>query len=217
MKIEMGESLFYSWLRHVKECQVVQTNWKTSKQWSLQHEAELAKVMAETKQYFKEKYNYEIYKKTASLSQLLQQAECDALGIAIRDGKTQIYAVDVAFHEGGLLYGSKQETVMRVLVKCLRTAMCIYGYLDSKDAEIYFASPKIYNSTLELLVPCFEDMQNLMNTLGFSFRFGVFANTDFQEQVLNPILQLSHDVVDTSELFLRSYRLLQMFPSSESR
>ena len=30
MKIEMGESLFYSWLRHVKECQIVQTNWKVS-------------------------------------------------------------------------------------------------------------------------------------------------------------------------------------------
>ena len=28
MKIEMGESLFYSWLRHVKDCQIVQTNWK---------------------------------------------------------------------------------------------------------------------------------------------------------------------------------------------
>lgn len=27
MKIEMGESLFYSWLRHVKECQIVQTSW----------------------------------------------------------------------------------------------------------------------------------------------------------------------------------------------
>ena len=35
MKIEMGESLFYSWLRHVKECQIVQTNWKVSSQWQL--------------------------------------------------------------------------------------------------------------------------------------------------------------------------------------
>jgi len=30
MKIEMGESLLYSWLRHVKECQIAQTNWKVS-------------------------------------------------------------------------------------------------------------------------------------------------------------------------------------------
>jgi len=41
MKIEMGESLFYFWLRHVKECQLVQTNWKVSPKWTLRHEEEL--------------------------------------------------------------------------------------------------------------------------------------------------------------------------------
>ncbi len=28
MKIEMGESLIYSWLRHEKQCQLAQTNGK---------------------------------------------------------------------------------------------------------------------------------------------------------------------------------------------
>ena len=41
MKIEMGESLFYSWLRHVKDCQIVQNNWKPSPQWNLLHADEL--------------------------------------------------------------------------------------------------------------------------------------------------------------------------------
>ena len=44
MKIEMGESLFYSWLRHVKECQIVQTNWTTSGQWNLLHEDKLEEI-----------------------------------------------------------------------------------------------------------------------------------------------------------------------------
>ena len=48
MKIEMGESLFYSWLRHVKECQIVQTNWTTSPQWTLRHEDELIDIMTQT-------------------------------------------------------------------------------------------------------------------------------------------------------------------------
>ncbi len=30
MKIEVGESLCYSYLRHVKQCPIVQTNWKAS-------------------------------------------------------------------------------------------------------------------------------------------------------------------------------------------
>ena len=37
--------------------------------------------MSKTDKFFSEKYGYSIYKKTSSLSQLLQQAECDAIGI----------------------------------------------------------------------------------------------------------------------------------------
>jgi len=60
MKIEMGESLFYSWLRHVKECQIVQTNWTTSQKWILLHEEELQKIMTETEAFFLQKYQYKI-------------------------------------------------------------------------------------------------------------------------------------------------------------
>ena len=42
MKIEMGESLLYSWLRHVKECQIVQTNWKISPQWELKNRDQIS-------------------------------------------------------------------------------------------------------------------------------------------------------------------------------
>ena len=34
MKIEIGESLGYSYLRHVKGCWLVQTNWKASDNWN---------------------------------------------------------------------------------------------------------------------------------------------------------------------------------------
>lgn len=30
MKIEIGESLILSWLKHVNNCQIVQLNWKPS-------------------------------------------------------------------------------------------------------------------------------------------------------------------------------------------
>ena len=112
MKIEMGESLFYSWLRHVKECQIVQTNWKASSQWQLQHEDELAELMTATDEHFGSKYGYKIYKKNSSLSQLIQQGECDAVGISIQNDGLRYYAVDVAFHESGLNYGTREETVV---------------------------------------------------------------------------------------------------------
>ena len=216
MKIEMGESLFYSWLRHVKECQIVQTNWTTSSQWQLKHEEHLKEIMTLTDKFFSNKYGYSIYKKTSSLSQLLQQAECDAIGIDVQSGTNKIYAVDVAFHEGGLNYGSREATIKKIIAKSLRTAMCIYGYLDSQEAEIVFASPKINKSILDGVNPCLLDMQSLMDEFGFNFVFRVIANEDFHDKVLTPILRASAGVADTNELFIRSYQMLQMFEKKGS-
>ncbi|MGI6746614.1 MAG: hypothetical protein ACOX45_10940 [Acutalibacteraceae bacterium] len=216
MKIEMGESLFYSWLRHVKECQIVQTNWKASPQWQLQHEDELLKLMQFTSAYFGNKYGYEIYKKTNSLSQLIQQGECDAVGISIQNDAVRTYAIDVAFHESGLNYGSRETTVMKVISKSLRTAMCLYGFMDSKDAEIVFASPKINPSILGDLAPCIDDINNILKQHGFDFDVRVIANDDFNESVLKPILLVSDGVADTSELFLRGYQMYKMFSNTST-
>ncbi len=214
MKIEMGESLFYSWLRHVKECQIVQTNWKASSQWQLQHEDELAELMTATDEHFGSKYGYKIYKKNSSLSQLIQQGECDAVGISIQNDGLRYYAVDVAFHESGLNYGTREETVTKVVSKSLRTAMCLYGYMGTKRADIAFASPKINPAILSDLEPCIEDVNALLKARGFDFPVRVIANDEFNESVLQPILLMSDGVADTSELFLRSYQMYTMFATS---
>ena len=211
MKIEMGESLFYSWLRHVKECQIVQMNWTTFGQWPLLHEDELEKIKSRTDRFFFEKYGYDIYKKTASLSQLLRQAKCDALRVEVREGFNIIYAVDVAFHEAGLNYGDRVTTIKKIIAKCLLTSMCIYGYLDVKKGEVIFASPKICKGVLEGVMPCMDNIQELMDGMGFNFRFRILCNKDFKDKVLDPILEVSGGVADTNELFIRSYQMVQMF------
>ena len=132
MKIEMGESLFYSWLRHVKDCQIVQTNWKASPQWDLQHQEELEGLYRNIDQDLQEKLGYRVFKNNSSLEQVIRQGECDALGSNIQDGQVSYYAVDVAFHESGVCYGSREETVARIIKKCVRTAFCIYGFLTPK-------------------------------------------------------------------------------------
>mgnify|MGYP007069942776 CR=1 FL=1 len=118
---------------------------------------------------------------------------------------------DYVFIEAGLNYGDREKTVMKIISKSLRTAMCIYGYLDTKEAEIIFASPKINKRILQDMEPCIEDMQMLMDQLNFNFRFRVIANHDFRDLVLHPLLMVSTGVADTGELFLRSYQMLQMF------
>lgn len=215
MKIEMGESLVYSWLRHVKDCQVVQTNWKVSSQWKLQHEDKLQTLMEAADKLFSAKYGYKIFKKNTSLSQILAQGECDAIGISLRDESPRIYAVEVAFHEAGLNYGSKSETIMKVTEKIVRTALCLYGYMDCTDAEIVFASPKINPAVFNGVIPCVDDVNGLFQAQGLGFSGKVVANSDFSDTILQPILNLSKNVADTSELFLRSYQMYKMFDLPE--
>lgn len=217
MKIEMGESLFYSWLRHVKDCQIVQTNWKPSPQWVVLHIEELEKLWTNAALEFEEKFGYKVFKKTSSLSQFLRQAECDVLGSSIQEDATLYYAVDVAFHEGGLSYGSREETVVKIITKCIRTALCLYGYLDAKSAEIVFAAPKITPSVLHDVTPCIQHINKFFAEQGFQFKMRLICNEEFNTLVLNPILIASEGVADTAELFLRAYQLVSMFSESEKK
>ena len=99
MKIEMGESLLMSWLRHVKECQLVQTNWKVSNKWELKNEDVLVALMQESSRVFESKFGYNLYKGNSGINQILTQAEIDVVGINFEGDQKHIYAIDVAFHE----------------------------------------------------------------------------------------------------------------------
>ena len=211
MKIEMGESLFYSWLRHVKQCQIVQMNWKASSQWELYHAEEIECLLHLIEEHFEKQCQYKIFKKNTSLSQIMRQAESDVLGIRIDRDKNSFYAVDVAFHESGLNYGTRSETVMKVISKIVRTAFCFYGYFDAPAGEIVFASPKINKAILSDLVPCIAYLNKIFGEKGFEFNFNIICNDGFNKDVLQPILLASENVADTSELFMRSYQMYAMF------
>lgn len=213
MKIEIGESLLLSWLRHSKNCQLVQMNWKPSvSSWDLQNENEIEDLMIKSRKHFLDKYGIDIYKKNSSYMQLLQQAEIDVIGMSILQDDTQeIYAIDVAFHEAGLNYGDKYETASRVVKKVIRTAMCLYGYFGFKKGYIIFASPKIYNSVLEILNPYIDDIKEIFEGFNLQYEIRLIANDDFAEKILDPVIASSSLVADTSELFMRSVQMYHLF------
>ena len=217
MKIEMGESLFYSWLRHVKQCQIVQTNWKASSQWELHHAEEIEDLLHIIDEYFNNQYQYKIFKKNSALSQIMRQAESDVLGIHISENKTSFYAIDVAFHELGLNYGTRTGTVMKVLSKIIRTAFCFYGYFDTPAGEIVFASPKINRAILSDLLPCITYLNDFFCEQGFDFKFSIICNDAFDNDILQPILLASDYVADTNELFMRSYQMYAMFAKNPTK
>jgi len=160
--------------------------------------------------HFSKKRGNDISKKN-TFSQFISQAEVDVIGISISNEGTKIYAIDVAFHEAGLNYNGREETVERVIKKMIRTALCLIGYYGVKDGEIIFASPKIGNNIINDLSPCLEDLSNIFKENRYNFTARVIANEEFKELVMKPILIASEGVSDTTELFMRSYQLTKMF------
>ncbi|MFC4321309.1 hypothetical protein [Litchfieldia salsa] len=216
MKIEMGESLISSWLRHVRVCQSVQTNWKPSSAWSIQKEDRIKYIMEQSSRYFSDKHNLNIFKNTKSHTQLLKQGEIDVLGIEISNGDiATIYGVDIAFHENGLNYGGSTQTVEKIMKKMIRTAMMLYAYFNVTSGKIIFASPKIHKSQIDLINSCIIDLKGLFQSLSLDFDFILYANESFDSLVLQPVLDVASSVADTSELFMRSIQMYNMFNTNK--
>lgn len=204
MKIEMGESLIQSFLKHTKNCLITQSNWKTSSSWNIDREANdrLEHI------YSKIKSNNEfsdVFKKN-ELAQILRQAEIDVLGID-KDG--DIHMVEVAFHEGGLNYGSKIETKNKIFEKLLRSLLIGSAYFAGKKLYITFATPKTNPATKEIIIDYFEILEREFG--GENVNFNFITNEDFKNEILTPTLKAGESEADTAELFLRTYKMLNMF------
>jgi hypothetical protein len=213
MKVEIGESLMLSWLRHAKNCQMVQLNWKPSvKTWELYNEVTVESIMKETDVYFSERHGLNLFKKTSSFSQLIQLGEIDALGLEIDNGVVKnTYAIDVAFHESGLNYGSKEETIARVIKKMIRTAMILHGYFNISRGEIIFASPKVYDNIGTPLREHMLELNDFFQRWGLVFSFSLICNEEFRDKIFNVVTALSNTIADTSELFMRAIQMYNMF------
>ena len=157
MSVDMGESLVFSYLKHIKCCKIVQTNWKISDHWESSIKDE------KTLEELRDRIDNDIDESTfggEEISKILKQAECDAIGISFGSNNKQIVcAVDVAFHRDGLGYGSEKINAIKVVQKCVRTAMCIYKYYNADFAEIIFATPKIKGKQ-NILIKSYVDKAN---------------------------------------------------------
>jgi len=204
MKIEMGESLIYSYLRHVKKCLFTQTNWKASSSWDYSPTT-YSEVNAIFDKILANPEFASIF--PSSFDQTLKQAEIDVLGI---DGANNIYAVDIAYHEAGLQYGTeKNETRDRVAKKLLRTMLLLKLYFPTTTHRIIFCSPKVtpathdrINAAMKLIRDGYEE-----NSVVFEY----FANDDFYDRIMKPTLEGIKSEPDSSELFSRSIKLLELF------
>jgi hypothetical protein len=217
MKIEMGESLILSWLRHIKECQIAQTNWKPSSKWELKGIEQIEKLKKISEERFRLLYQYDLYKGNSSVFQIIAQAEVDVIGLSFDNDEIKVHAVDVAFHESGLNYGSREETVARVIKKCLRTAMCVYGYLGLTTGTIVFASPKINPAVYADLEKALPEIEAVLKAADMTFHVRIICNENFKSKILEPVVDVLDDVADTSELFMRSLQMYNLFADKRAK
>lgn len=216
MKIEMCESLLYSWLRHVKGCQLVQSNWKPSPTWTVENRERVEEFMKKADLLFQDKHGYTVFK-SSSFSQLISQAESDIVGMCFSGEKKRVFSVETAFHKAGLNYKGNEESVAKIIKKWARSALCIAGHFNVLQGELIFASPKIHNGAMNGLNICAQELNNLFAENGFGFNARIIANEDFKNEVLVPVLEISGSVNDTTELFMRSYQLVNMFDGVKNK
>lgn len=222
MKIEIGESLALSYLKHVKECVIYQTNWKSSSRWKKCNEEKLATI-------FEKISGAETFRgilKKSKLDQFLKQAEIDAIGI---DQTGKIYAIDIAYHEEGLRYGSTEEAKARIMKKFVRSYLAVLRYFSSLSSfsdpspeeercEIIFASPKVIGERDESIHEYFNELIALLEPelKRDKVVFRYITNDEFKKVILDPTLKACKKNADTNELFLRSYKLLNL-PYTEAK
>lgn len=202
MKLEISESLVYSYLRHIKECQICQMNWKASPKWTPQN-LDLCQTLMEQAI---ERFNNP-FKKTRSIDQLLRQGEIDVLGIDVINN--HLFATEVAFHSRGLITGnSREDTVSRITKKIIRIVLTIIAYFNHKESTVIFMSPKVSQNLNENINDRVQEINEFLKNNNIKIEAQYYSNEKFREQILNQILSDLNDVEDTAELFLRSCKLI---------
>ena len=201
MKIEIGESLAGSYLRHVERCWLVQANWKASEHWERsQTDAELETLFQGMKRRFDP--TSIVFKQTKDAAQLLKQGELDIVGVDLKGG---VHAMEVAFHEAGLRYYG--GNVNRVLKKMLRALLILRAYLPPQTTRhISFLSPKVNSADQQSLEKTFDALRKEYRETKWS----LVINSDFAERIVKPTLEKASDVADSAELFARSTKLLEL-------
>ena len=206
MKIEIGESLVSSYLNHVEQCRIVQTNWRVSGNWTI-GEQESIKPQRLFEKVLENKLLNGVFKES-SFEQLIKQAEIDVLGINAIEQR--IYAYDIAFHGAGLNYtGGKQASCENVIKKIFRAIFAIQIYFpEIEKIESFFLTPKANKSLDELLKKYIDEAQSLIEDENIVI--GYVSNDDFYDKIVDKVIEVAKNENDTSELFLRAVKLNQL-------
>jgi hypothetical protein len=203
MKIEIGEFLILSWLRHVRGCVVTQMNWSPSPAWTVARERELRAAFEAVRRFSDDIIGRSSLAKV-DFGSFVRNARIDVLGLRLdRDsGGTDAIAVDSAINDTELPHGNAEETIVRLIERMTRAGFALGAYLNPRQASVVFATPWLAKAVRQevqhhlalLETRLAEQRDQAMSRL----RFRVIADADFADEIVQPVLQHVDAVADSS-------------------
>lgn len=205
MKIEIGEFLILSWLRHVRGCVVTQMNWSPSPAWTIARERELRATFEAVRRFSDDAIGRSSFAQI-DFEAFVRHANIDVLGLRLDHhvGGIEAIAVDSAINDTELPHGSAEETIVRLIQRMTRAGFALAAYLEPRQTNVVFATPW-------LAIPVRQEVQRHLSLLESRLaeqrnhavsrlRFRVIADGDFADEIVQPVLEHVDAVADTSGL-----------------
>ncbi len=204
MKIEIGESLALTYLKHIEGCQIVQTNWKTSGNWIINpQDKKNAKYLFNS--FKKSPLGKDVFGRN-SFEQFLKQAEIDLIGINLEENS--IFGIEVATHLTGvgLNYKNTRNNVAKKIIRNILVMQCYFK--DFSQYNMLFITPKTNEKTAQEINEIIEEINKIIDDEAINIDF--VYNQNFYKKLVDPILLDDFTETDSNELFLRAVSILKL-------
>lgn len=203
MKIEIGEFLILSWLRHVRGCVLTQMNWSPSPAWPVARERQLGTAFEAVQELCVDATGRRILE-DRDVGAFVRDARIDVLGLRLDRATRHVeaIAVDSAINDDELPHGDAEETIVRLIQRMLRAGFALAAYLNPPQVSVVFATPW-------LAQPIREEVQRRLARLEARLagqrhpavsrlRFRVIADGDFADEIVQPVLEHVDTLAATS-------------------
>ena len=122
----LKESLVFSYLKHIKKCKIIQTNWgPKTRDWDEEY-GKARELLRTSKNYFKNKYRINIFEHISPDDDIIRLSSIDAFGISFNKDYTQdIYGVICKMNEN-----YKKVTIENILEEIFIISIYFVSYFN---------------------------------------------------------------------------------------
>lgn len=200
----LKESLVFSYLKHIKKCKIIQTNWvPKTRDWDEEYDKarELIRI---SKNYFKNKYRVNIFEHISPDDDIIRLSSIDAFGISFNKDYTQdIYGVICKMNEN-----YKKVTIENILEEIFIISIYFVSYFNKVNGNMIIMCPKLNDEIIREIGTYYFDIKEIFRQVNLSFEVNILINEKFQEEVISKLEKVAFDIDETDEeIYLKSLKL----------